>query len=57
MLMSSNDAGGHSNKLVVTAVMVLLVPVCLSPKRTEKLRMVVRRGAAIHPRWQYSDCL
>lgn len=31
MLMSSNEAGGHSNKLMVTAV-ALLLPVCLSPK-------------------------
>lgn len=30
---SSNDAGVHSNMLMVTAVMVLLLPVCLYPQK------------------------
>lgn len=45
-LMSSDYAGGHINKLTVTVVKVLLVPVYLSPKRTEKLCMAARRDIA-----------
>lgn len=46
---SSNDAGVHSNMLMVTAVMVLLLPVCLYPQNEGMARQGWGEGV-IHPK-------